>query len=143
MSGTLSNYNHTVIYKLQSKFPEITKVYIGHTTNMKQRFYRHSYRSKYMIHSSLYDYIRETGGIENWDMIELHRAECKDRTEAIHLEQKYINEHDPGTILNKNKSVLIKSEEATIKEKEYQYKYRQNNKQRQKELQAKYYLLKL
>ena len=37
MSNLLANYKNTVIYKIICKDETITDIYIGHTTNFKQR----------------------------------------------------------------------------------------------------------
>ena len=91
----------------------------------------------------MYEFIRNTGGWDNWCVVVLETACCVDRQEAINLEQKYMSEHDH--ILNNNKAILCRScEQQTIDEKEYQKRYRANpkNNERQKELQRKYRLIK-
>jgi hypothetical protein len=47
----------------------------------------------------VYQFIRDHGGWENWDMIEVARVECLDKRDAERIERKYIE--DLGASLNK------------------------------------------
>lgn len=87
------DYSNTIIYKICCKDSSIQDVYIGHTTNFTQRKYSH----KLACNSSnnklkIYNIIRQTGGWNNWDMIEIAKYNCNSHSDArikqqIHIEQ--------------------------------------------------------
>jgi predicted GIY-YIG superfamily endonuclease len=74
------NYNNSIIYKLCCKDPEITEIYVGSTTN----FYRRKQKHKSTCNNSndkgynlnIYQFIRDNGGWENWQMVEVERYKC-------------------------------------------------------------------
>ena len=86
MPITKTDYSQTVVYKIVCKDFNITYCYIGHTTNFRQR---KSHR-KSVCHNSnfrnydflVYTFIRENGGWDNWEMIEIEKFDCKDGNEA-------------------------------------------------------------
>ena len=66
MPKTTIDYSKAVIYKIQHQDkPEL--LYVGSTTNLPQRKSNHKWLSKNDTTKLLYQRIRETGGIENWD----------------------------------------------------------------------------
>ena len=68
-------YVNTVIYKIVCKNTENTDCYVGHTTNIKSRKAEHKYASitedGVSYNSKLYKAIRENGGWDNWEIIEI------------------------------------------------------------------------
>jgi hypothetical protein len=81
MSKKETDYKNTVIYKIVCKDPSITDIYVGHTTNFLSRFYGH--RSNYNYSSSkVYKTIRENGGWDNWEMIEIEKYPCDNCEDA-------------------------------------------------------------
>ena len=90
------DYSKTFIYKICCKDPAITDVYIGHTTNVVKRRCCHKHRCNndkdkhYNIY--VYQFIRDNGGWDNWDMIVLIELNCKDKNEALRNERKYLEE---------------------------------------------------
>lgn len=82
------DYSDTIIYKIYCKDESINEVYVGHTTNFPVRKYQHKIacnNSKNDV--KIYKIIRENGGWNNWNMIEIAKYNCKDSTEARIKEQ--------------------------------------------------------
>ena len=94
MPKQIMNYQNTLIYKLCCKDATITDVYIGHTTNFKQRKSGHKTscnNEKSNNHNSyVYKFIGENGGWDNWDMILVEKFCCNDKLEALQKERYYI-----------------------------------------------------
>ena len=85
-----------IIYKLCCKNVDITECYVGSTINLSRRKHQHKIRcnnqnnNKYYF--KVYQYIRENGGFDNWDIIQLETIQFNDRyelnaRERVHLEQ--------------------------------------------------------
>lgn len=75
------DYSNTIIYKIVCKDLNIIDIYVGHTTSFKDRKREHKSRCK-TYNFKLYVMIRENGGWDNWDMIEIEKYSCKDKNEA-------------------------------------------------------------
>jgi hypothetical protein len=87
------DYSNTIIYKIYCKNSNITDVYVGHTTNFTKRKYLHKSASNNLNNNlKIYNKIRENGGWENWEMIEIAKYNCKDNTEARIKEQQHFEE---------------------------------------------------
>ena len=102
---SVNKYSKTVIYKLMCKDLLVLPVYIGHTIKFVERIRVHKTHIK-TYKSKMYEFIRNTGGWDNWCVVVLETVCCVDRQEAINLEQKYMSEHDH--ILNNNKAILCR-----------------------------------
>jgi hypothetical protein len=77
------DYSNTIIYKIYCIDKTITDVYIGHTTNFTKRKYQHKSSCSNLNNKlKIYNIIRQTGGWANWNMIEISKYNCKDKTEA-------------------------------------------------------------
>ena len=85
------DYSNTIIYKINCKDESIKEVYVGHTTNFSQRKYAHKISSEKDKNLRIHGIIRENGGWDNWDMIEIAKYVCKDSTEARIKEQEHFN----------------------------------------------------
>ena len=73
------DYSNTIIYKLVCKDLNIKYLYVGSTTNFSNR--KNSHKS-YVVNekrknynSKIYNFIRDNGGWENWDMILIENYE--------------------------------------------------------------------
>ena len=87
------DYSNTIIYKIYCKNSNINDVYIGHTTNMIKRKCLHKSGCNNLNNKlKIYNTIREHGGWENWEMIEIAKYNCKDKTEARIKEQQHYEE---------------------------------------------------
>ena len=147
------DYNETCFYKLCCKDISITEIYIGHTTDMRKRKWQHKSSCnnekgiKYNL--NVYKFIRDNGGWDNWDMIEIERFEAIDGYDATKRERYWIetlkaslNSYIP-TRTNKeyredNKEIIAEQRKEHYeknKEKiiEYQKEYRENNSDNLKE----------
>jgi len=90
------NYLNTIIYKIVCKDLSITDVYVGQTTNYTKRKNQHKRNCcnlDYKKHNlKVYQYIRENGGWENFDMIEIEKYPCNDANEARKRERFWFEE---------------------------------------------------
>ena len=88
-----TNYSNTIIYKITCKDPNITDLYVGHTTDFVRRTKEHMYSCISENTSNhkckLYETIRSTGGWSNWRMDIVAFFECDDLNGAKKKEQEY------------------------------------------------------
>ena len=96
MPKTVIDYQNTVIYKIVCKDINIKDLYVGSTTNFIQRKKSHknscNYENQKNYNSYVYKFIRENGGWDNWDMIELEKYPCNDRNEKDKRERFWLEE---------------------------------------------------
>jgi hypothetical protein len=94
MPKTNINYSNTIIYKLCCKDLSITDIYVGHTTDMRKRKWGHKSNcnnekiKNYNL--NVYQFIRNNGGWDNWEMIEIEKYPCNDRNEDMSINLKKI-----------------------------------------------------
>jgi len=88
------DYSKNIIYKLVCKDVTIKECYVGHTTDFKSRKQAHNISSndntKRKNNTYVYEFIRENGGWDNWDMVEIEKYPCKDSFEADSKKRYYI-----------------------------------------------------
>jgi hypothetical protein len=87
------DYSNTIIYKIYCIDETIKDIYVGHTTHFIQRKYQHKLlcnNSKNVL--KIYKIIRENGGWDNWNMVEIAKYNCNDSTEARIKEQLHYEE---------------------------------------------------
>ena len=154
----MPNYQNGLIYKLCCLNTDITDIYIGSTTNFKQRKKLHksvcNNENSKDYNCDVYKFIRENGGFQNWDMILVEYYSCKTKLELMKREREIIEELK--STLNKiiptrtkkeyyenNKEQLLeKKKEYNEKNKEqiaeYQKKYNEDNKEKIKETYKKW-----
>ena len=93
MPKIIIDYSNTIIYKIFCKDPNVSDIYVGHTTNFVQR--KHAHKQNSMNSKSpcydlkLYKIIRDNGGWDNWCMEIVNFFNCKDSYEARKKEQEY------------------------------------------------------
>jgi hypothetical protein len=97
MPKNLVDYSNTIIYKIYCKDETVKDVYVGHTTNFTKRKYVHKFcsnsqKNKHYYNNKIYNTIREHGGWNNWEMVEIAKYNCKDSTEARIKEQYHYEE---------------------------------------------------
>lgn len=141
----MPDYSRTIIYKLCCKDPSITDIYIGHTTDFRNRRHKHKYacinetnkdRTAYV-----YQFIRDHGGFDNWDMIEICKVDCVDKREAERNERKHIE--DLGASLNKMIPTRTQKEyydEHAVQILEEKKQYYIDNKEEILEKRKEYYI---
>ena len=91
---------NSIIYKIICKDINITNTYVGLTINFKQRKFSHENNCINLKKGKLYDFIRDNGGWNNWQMIVVENYSCLTRKEAG-LREKYWYEKLNAN-LNKN-----------------------------------------
>ena len=88
------DYTNTHFYKIVCKDLNIKECYVGHTTNFKTRKQHHKQgcnnQSAKCFNLFVYQFIRENGGWENWDMILIDTLKCENRLEALKRERERI-----------------------------------------------------
>jgi len=137
MSSRAFNSENAVIYKICCKNKNVKDEYIGSSVNFRTRKNCHKSAcnnendSKYNL--NVYNYIRENGGWDNWEMVEICKAnECIDRKALHKKEREYIELFQP--------TLNIYIPMRTIEEnKEYNKEYREINKDKNKEYKKMYY----
>jgi hypothetical protein len=84
-----------IYYKIVSIDENIKDCYVGKTTNFKRRVKEHKSdcynKKKKSYNIKLYQYIRENGGINNFNFIEIETNEYNDKDSAI-IERYWIEE---------------------------------------------------
>jgi hypothetical protein len=90
------DYKNSVIYKICCKDHNIKDIYIGSTTNMvKRRNYHKSNCNNEkgrIYHLYVYEFIREHGGWDNWNMILVEKYPCVDKIELEQRERYWYDE---------------------------------------------------
>ena len=151
VQGEKADYSKTTIYKIVCKDINVKESYGGHTTSLVKRRYCHKSScnninsKKYNIY--LYQFIKENGGWENWDMIWCYDFPCENKHQAEFEERKFIekekcelNSYRPITTKEERRhcsNIHSKNYNKNNKEKiaEYYKEYRKNN----KDIRKKYY----
>ena len=154
------NYDNTFFYRIICKDIAITDCYVGHTTNIIRRRSQHKHScntaTNENYNSKKYQYIRENGGWDAWELIEIERMAVKDAEEAKKRERywldfykatlncnipsrtqcEYYNDNK-NNINEKNKQYQINNKNEI---KEYKKQYRIENKEKIMEKDRLYYI---
>ena len=94
----MSNYQNSVIYKIECNDTKIKECYIGSTGDFMKRRYKHKYscntshRKEYNL--KVYLFIRENGGWKNWTMKIIINYPCNSKNELIIKEQEILKTYD-------------------------------------------------
>jgi len=133
---TLNNYT---MYKILPKNSDLDYCYIGHTNDFADRKRQHKFpcvnASHNKSHLKLYQTIRENGGWDEWQMIELEKFNDKTKLEARIREQELIKEHNANLNML---SAYITEEERMANKKKCTEKFREENKEYLQEQTKKY-----
>ena len=124
------DYSNTIIYKIACNDPNITDVYVGHTTNFVQRKHAHKQVCNNInspcYNLNLYKTIRKNGNWSNWEMSIVNFYNCKDQYEARQKEQEHyvllgatLNTVEPFKLKKHNTKNVLEAEcvENIIKKK--------------------------
>ena len=131
------DYQNAFIYKLCCKDFNVKDIYVGHSTNFKQRNQCHKTKCNNINNKEYkYRFIRDNGGFDNWIMIKLYDYPCDNKRQAEAEECKIMIEL--GAKLNSYKPFILQEEKKQYN-KEYQKEYRQNNKEELSEKKKEYY----
>jgi hypothetical protein len=143
------DYSNTTIYKIVCNDLTITDLYVGHTTNFRQRKSTHKnvcFNKQNKKHNcKVYRFIRENGDWKNWTIVEaraLERGYIETLTATLNYQipgrtqkercKKY-NLENKDKIREYNAKYRLENREANAK-------YYLENKDENRETQAKYYL---
>ena len=89
------NYKNACVYKLCCKDLKIKDIYIGSTTNFRVRKFHHKYncnsKNSQSYHMYKYKFIRENGGWNNWQMIEIEKVVCNNKRELEKVERHWFD----------------------------------------------------
>lgn len=123
------DYSNTIIYKIVCKDLEIKDVYVGHTTDFTNRKYQHksacSCENDKHYNYKVYEFIRENGGWDNFEMIEIEKYNCKDANEARARERYWYEELNAtlnSSVPNRNHKESSKEYYELNKDKLKEYK---------------------
>jgi hypothetical protein len=134
MPRTNIDYSKTTIYKICCKDLDIKEIYVGHTTDMRRRKTEHRRKcnneNSKVYNFKVYQFIRENGGWDNWDMIEVERYNAIDGYDATKRERYWIEELK-ATLNSQLPTRTIKEYYELHKEilLQYQKEYREINKE--------------
>jgi len=116
-------YANGKIYKLCCKDPTITEIYIGSTLDQYTRKYAHktacnnpNSKNK-MYNYYLYQFIRENGGFENWNLVILEEYPSENKNDLLWKEREWIERLQPS--LNCMKRPVVTTDERDKNQKEY------------------------
>ena len=91
------------VYKISCVDENIKEFYIGSTDNLKQRIAQHKYRYNAGHNFKVYKFIRENGGLSNWDINPIEIFSFLTEEELKQHEQFYMDEYKPQ--LNSNRAI--------------------------------------
>jgi hypothetical protein len=146
------DYSKTLIYKLvHTEDYDNSNVYVGCTTDFRRRKTSHKHscnnEKNRCYNQKKYQYIRDNGGWDNWNMIEIEKYPCNDKREAEAREvywQSYFNSQ-----LNMRKSYITdeQNKDRISRQKKVHYEnnkeqkklYYENNKEQKQEYYKIYY----
>jgi hypothetical protein len=144
-----------IMYKIQPKNPNLIFSYIGHTSEFSRRYEAHKRNTTNIkdlkhYHLKVYQTIRDNGGWNEWEIIEIEKYICSTKLEARIREQELMISHN--TNLNTCKAFITEDERKKKKQeitkkykaehveliKEQQQQYKQEHKEVIKEQMRKY-----
>lgn len=147
MSDKIQQKKTAIIYKLCCLDPSITDIYVGSTTNFRTR--KNQHKSKCHKEGSknynlyVYQFIRNNGGWENWDMIQLHSFEHVDMKTTRAVEREYFEKL--GATLNtiypmRGRDEYLKDPEVKSGAVERCRQWRLDNPEKNKDMRHTYYV---
>jgi predicted GIY-YIG superfamily endonuclease len=139
---SITDYSNSCIYKIYCINREIENIYIGSTTDFRQRYMKH--RACCINNSNnkknnllLYIFMRENGGVDNWEMEIIEKFSCKTKKELLLKEQEYIDKLNPTlnsqNSINKKKDLIKEQEQSYIQKKEWYKKNKERILKKRKE----------
>ena len=120
MPKNIIDYSKGVVYEIVCKDINIPNKYAGSTCNFKYRKHNHksscNNENSSNYNSYVYQFIRENGGWDNWQMLQICEYPCQNKHELLLKEREYIELLQCD--LNKNIPTRTK-DEFLEKRKEY------------------------
>ena len=131
------------IYKLCINDSSINDFYIGSTYRLRQRKSKHKTRcydkSKTTYSLPLYECIRNNGGFEKWNMLELEKLEYNEKKELHQRERYWIDKLKPTlNVVIPTRTAMEYRKENKEKIHQYMSKYRREKKEKIQETHKKY-----
>ena len=127
------DYSNTIMYKIVCKNLNVKELYVGHTVNFRSRKNKHASdcnnENARHYHIKIYTFIRDNGGWDNWEMIEIEKYNCNDGNEARARERYWYEQLEAKL----NHCYPGRSDE------EYNLMYKEQNKEKIKERRNKKY----
>lgn len=138
------NYSNSFIYKLSCNDLKVTEIYVGSTTNFKNRKNQHKKSCMNekcgQYNYRVYQFIRSNGGWDNWDMVLVESYEAQNKL-SLHARERYWLETLKATlnckIPTRTRTEYYKDNKEEIDEK--QKEYHKNNKEYLVEYRKEYY----
>ena len=135
------DYSNTIIYKLvKNDDYDNVNIYIGSTTDFIRRKNKHKSCCNCVTNKAYndkkYQYIRDNGGWEEWNMIEVEKFPCNDKREA-EAREEYWRCHFNSQLNTKRAYRTV--EQRKQYDIEYQKIYYENNKDKLLEYQKTNY----
>ena len=122
------------VYSIQCLDENIKEFYIGSTDNFNKRVKSHKDDYNSGRNVKVYNFIRENGGISNWEINYIQKFKFLTKEELRQYEQRYLDDYKPE--LNANRAYITeeqKIEEQKIYSKEYRIKYSEKLKNQKKD----------
>jgi hypothetical protein len=126
------NYENGCIYKLCCKDVNVKEIYIGSTVSFKARKSNHKHCCNIEgikgYEYYVYSFIRDNGGFENWDMIEVEKYKATDKKDLEKRERHWVDTLGAG--LNNNMPMRTKQEwyqdNKEVLSEKYKERYQEN-----------------
>jgi len=125
------------IYQISCVDPEVEEIYIGSTEDFKDRVRTHKTRYNLGYKFKVYNFIREHGGLSNWDIHPIEIIDFPISTDELkQYEQAYLDKYKPQ--LNSRRAHRTKEQKKEL-EKKYNKEWIKNNKEKVIERDKQYY----
>ena len=148
------DYSKTHFYKIVCKDTNITDCYVGHTTDFTKRKNQHKTRCCNPLnpkhHFKLYQFVRDNGNWDNWEMVLIETRECENNLEARRIERELTENIKPSLNIIKpftsdedktnyqKQWYLDNKDDVNLKHKIYREKHAEETKQDRKDNPSKY-----
>ena len=128
------DYSKTKLYKIVCRDLTIKDCYVGHTTDFASRKSDHKRNSinekSNQYNVPLYNFIRDNGGWDNWDMVLIETRNCSSMLEALKFEREYFEMFNATLNIKKPNGMINRKDNLKIYMKSYNKKYKEENKER-------------
>ena len=116
------------VYSIQCLDKNIKEFYIGSTDNLKERVICHTSRYNCGKTFKVYNFIRENGGISNWEINYIQKFKFLTKQELREYEQWYIDTYKPE--LNSQRAIQIDIKGKRLANNKRNKEYREKNKEK-------------
>ena len=134
----VKDYSKSLIYKLCCLDPNVTEIYIGSTTNFKQRKKNHKRTCNNSdirgYNRNVYKYIRDNGGWINFEMVLIKNYSCDSLLELFKEEERIRKELKPTLNMVRAQSTKEEKKQQMSKNR---IKWRLENPENYKEITIK------